>query len=90
MRILERFVARPPLCRMVPTQAAAAKSDPRVFGTGVPRGSLLVRQRLLVDGFLLLRPLQVLQPRLLLFLRQGRDALAIHGLGDHVNANYFG
>ena len=89
-RILERFVTREPLRRMVSTQRKHAAAARRMFGAGVARGFLLVGQRLLVDGLLFLRALQILQPSLLLFLRQGRDALAIYGLGDHVHANYFG
>ena len=73
-----------------PRRANMPRPPDGMFRTGVARGFLLVCEGLLVDGLLFLRPLQILQPHFLLFLRQGRDALAIHGLGDHVHANYFG
>ena len=54
-RILERFVARPPLRRMVAAQRKHAAPARGMLGTGIPRSFLLVGQRLLVDGLLFLR-----------------------------------
>ena len=78
---------RPPLRRMIGAQRKHAAAQRRMLGIGIARGLLLIGERLLVDGLLSFRPVEIFEPRLLLLLRQRRNAFAGHWLGNHVHAN---
>ncbi len=75
---------------MLGTQHKHSAPHRRVLWIRIAHGLLLIRQRLLVRLLLSFRPHQVFEPRLLLFLRQLRNPLARHRLGNHVHANRVG